>query len=334
MGLHGPAGEPGQVKWEMSAWAKRPGPARGASRRRLGFVCPRENRKPWTENRLVLLMAKFVAGHRGYSTFNGRYGARPLRLVAASPRRATVVPEGVVPKGVHMPLAQRSPTTARPAFTLIELLVVIVIIATLMAILLPALRAARETTKRVACGSNLRQIGTAFMMYVSDNRDRFPRPAVLFLPEDWIYWYKNRDLNKSRIVPYLGSMFNARLFRCPSDDVNNHPANPGDNYRYSYTVNEKICGWYQEPLRVDQVPQPARKIFVVDENSETIDDGCWWPDDFGNGRNVLSNRHDRTREAPTDFRAGRGNAVFADGHYQYVQRFTSFDPAYYDPLSP
>ncbi|MCG3127740.1 MAG: hypothetical protein CHACPFDD_02611 [Phycisphaerae bacterium] len=234
-----------------------------------------------------------------------------------------------------MPLARRSPPAVRPAFTLIELLVVIVIIATLMAILLPALRSARETGKRIACASNLRQIGIAFMMYVNDYRGRFPRPAVRFLAEDWIYWYKKHDLNKSRIVPYLGSMFDARLFRCPSDDVNLHLANARDNYRYSYTVNEKICGWYQEPLRVEQVRQPARKIFVVDENSETIDDGCWWPDNFGNGRNVLSNRHDRVlAEAPTDFRAGRGNAVFADGHYEYVQRFTSFDPVYFDPLLP
>jgi prepilin-type N-terminal cleavage/methylation domain-containing protein/prepilin-type processing-associated H-X9-DG protein len=64
--------------------------------------------------------------------------------------------------------------TQRIGFTLIELLVVIGIIAVLLAILLPALNVARESSKRVQCLSNLRQMVIMANVYTTANHGLFP----------------------------------------------------------------------------------------------------------------------------------------------------------------
>lgn len=66
------------------------------------------------------------------------------------------------------------PLASGQAFTLIELLVVIAIIAILASLLLPTLAKSRDTGRKVACISNLRQIGLAIQGYASDNDGKMP----------------------------------------------------------------------------------------------------------------------------------------------------------------
>lgn len=61
----------------------------------------------------------------------------------------------------------------KKAFTLIELLVVIAIIAILAAILFPVFAQAKEAAKKTACLSNMKQIGTASLLYIGDTDDVF-----------------------------------------------------------------------------------------------------------------------------------------------------------------
>ena len=76
------------------------------------------------------------------------------------------------------------------AFTLVELLVVLGIIGVLAALLLPALSKAKERAQRVACLSQLRQMGLAWMLYLQDHQDQFPdrRDLKTSLAEGYRPW--------------------------------------------------------------------------------------------------------------------------------------------------
>ncbi|MBX3096432.1 MAG: prepilin-type N-terminal cleavage/methylation domain-containing protein [Fimbriimonadaceae bacterium] len=146
----------------------------------------------------------------------------------------------------------------RRGFTLIELLVVIAIIAILAAILFPVFARAKDAAKKTASLSNVKQIGTATMIYVGDYDDQMPQ----------LYWYNPADTTFPTaqgfyyypllILPYAK---NRQVFLCPNDrgddplladpqgrgrfDQNStfkdyyYGANPsyGYNYRYLNTVS-------------------------------------------------------------------------------------------------
>ncbi len=82
----------------------------------------------------------------------------------------------------------------RPAFTLVELLVVIAIIGILVALLLPAVQAAREAARRMSCSNNLKQIGLAIHNF-HDAHDSVPPSRYL---NGYTTWF-------ALILPYVES---------------------------------------------------------------------------------------------------------------------------------
>jgi prepilin-type N-terminal cleavage/methylation domain-containing protein/prepilin-type processing-associated H-X9-DG protein len=130
----------------------------------------------------------------------------------------------------------------RRGFTLIELLVVIAIIAILAAILFPVFAQAREKARAISCLSNMKQIGTALMMYVQDYDEQFPSGSKLAFPNGpanpnpYVYgegW-------GGQIYPYSK---NAQILKCPDDSTSSLNAQNGVEALYpnSYIFNRNIA---------------------------------------------------------------------------------------------
>lgn len=188
-------------------------------------------------------------------------------------------------------------------FTLIELLVVVAIIGVLMAILLPALKKAKEQGQRVVCKSNLKNYAVGVFMYTGDNDDRFCDPRSCYFSQVTPYpvegglaspihlrWC-NGDLYLRNHQEYAGPFFpymqDARAFICPTfsriasraseDHFYQADAANLRNYKpwYNYTMNAYLGSpdsgvAKSRVMKLSEVKNPA-KTYSFTEESALVD---------------------------------------------------------------
>ena len=224
----------------------------------------------------------------------------------------------------------------RRAFTLIELLVVIAIIAILAAMLLPALARAKAKGQSTVCLSNLKQLQTAWLMYLPDNNDFLP-PNIsrkvgfnqVNITGSWTLGNAQVDATVSNIqagvlYQYAGG---PGVYLCPADTskVRNQPGlqrtrtysiqNWLNNDIVSGTVQDTIYGSPFDLLKYSRIvnPGPSDAVVFVDEHELSIDDGVFAIGDpyafpgvppFWGGY-------------PTYRHNNGANFSFADGHVEY-----------------
>jgi prepilin-type N-terminal cleavage/methylation domain-containing protein/prepilin-type processing-associated H-X9-DG protein len=145
--------------------------------------------------------------------------------------------------------------SVKPAgFTLIELLVVISIIAVLIALLLPAVQAARESARRAQCVNNLKQIGLATLNFESTYASLPPKGLRLATPD------LNPDAQAAvptiaasyltQILPFMEqtNIYNQINLSLAASDTSNIPQctgpgalHSGNNTVYAMAINTFLC---------------------------------------------------------------------------------------------
>lgn len=232
-------------------------------------------------------------------------------------------------------------------FTLIELLVVLATSALLLTLLLPALAKSSDNGTRTVCVNNLRQLGSACLMYGGDNSDYMAYPNWGTTGTGWLYATTTTipdptaaQFAGDRAAAYRSGLWfsyvqNPRTYLCPVD-LESRFYSLRANKLASYVMNGAVCGYGStigRTARITDVWNPACYLL-------------WTPDENVNGLgafafNDASSFPDRN-EGPgclhtlngTDLLGVSGNVSFASlQKFRAEQNATGLSLAWWSPFS-
>lgn len=146
-------------------------------------------------------------------------------------------------------------------FTLIELLVVIAIIAILSALLLPALKLAKDSAKAIKCGGNLKQVGMAVCFYIDDNES--------WIPEGMYTGGSSFTSRYGLLAPYL-NISPATPLNTYYESVLSCPLRIEYTPSVVYCPNLRAMGWVAGGFRIRnsrEFSSPSTQIIIGDDNN-------------------------------------------------------------------
>jgi prepilin-type N-terminal cleavage/methylation domain-containing protein len=215
------------------------------------------------------------------------------------------------------------------AFTLIELLVVIAIITILVALIFPAISAAKAKAQRTACLNNLKQINLGMHLYLDDSQDKTPAfaaAAIHYVVTTNMPWIAYKEYIKNYIGLNGASSAQDKVFACPADVFYYNVSPGGEGYvpkprheqsfsdydSYSFNAVNLLTN-----VGISFLGIGGQKLSTIREPAKTVlvgETSAWFPYSWHQPKRPLPVGH----EMPM-FNDAKNMMSFVDGHVNYIK---------------